>query len=516
MNTLQIVRRLRAFEEGQPLPHGETLHFPIADPADILVVSFVRMGGESSPWGVAWGRPDRPPQIAAVGEPRNRDFVADMLTDFAPTLLKHLFHPSFAHLQITQAEDPRPLRQVWLPNSTHLEMLHLLEYAYSSARFGDPARAELLRTFGRGCGWLFRESQRPGQSTAMVATEALRESFVFPSEDSRQGHLGFLLAWLRAVGDRSSRLSAARHAERLSVATSLDPELERSELDPRVRAFNALRGKDASALARAENAVRELLRPELARRFDLTAQAIDVMRRDKRRLNRGLDRLIKESNTEHWSEYLRLEHRLRDADGQRVFTPSPETDHNPSIAAARFYAIESSSELKEALLLHDDAELLEEAVAAGEAVRGRIVEIRDEGEGKKTRPVWVIQAHPGSVVRFREGSSLCVHGLPKRKVRVRSLLSDSRGIELEVAVTGLLTKNGKDLPAGTSSAADPALRGTTITLVKDFLDGIDFLKRRKLWTRGTPGAWLTGARPAERDVVEEIVDPASELVMGAE
>jgi hypothetical protein len=454
--------------------------------------------------------------VATVGEPRNRDFVAEMLARFAPTLLEHVFHPSFSTHTITQGTDLQPLRQLWLPNPTHLEMLHLLEFAYSGARFGNPARAELLRTFGRACGWLFRESQRPGEMRVVVATDALRESFVFPAQDTRQGHLGFLLAWLADGNDRAGRMAAAEQAERATVATSLDPEFEREVLVPRVEAFNAARERDAAALGRAADEIRRHLEAELTRRFHLTEQAIDTLRRDGRRPNRGLHELIRLSNNEHANEYLRLERRILDAHGQRVFTPSPETDRHPAAAAARFYAIEEATELRDSLLLHDDVELLQEALAAGDAVRGRIVEVRDEGEGRKTRPVWKVELDASAPVRFREGSSVCVYGLPKRKGRIRTLVSDGGKVGLELEITSLVTANGKDLPKGTKPAAHPALRSTDVTLVKSVVDGIGFIKNKMLWRPGTPGAWLTGARPAEADRGPEAVNPAAEATAGLE
>jgi hypothetical protein len=510
MNTLQVLRRLQAFDEGRALPRGETLHLPIAAPDDTLILSFVRMGGESSPWGLAWGRPGQRPTVATVGEPRNRDFVANLLAGFAPRLLAHVFHPQFSKHVITQDSDPRPLRQLWLPNPSHLEMLHLLEFAYAGARFGDAKRAELLRTFGRACGWLFRESQRPGQTSVIVATEALRESFVFPSQDTRQGHLGFLLAWLDPGRDRVTRFAAAEAAERETVSTSLDPEFERDQLAQSVEAFNAARDKDAATLKRAAAQLEELLRPELERRYSLTGRAIDILRKDKRRPNRGLETLVKASNAAHWSQYLRLEEKIRDANGQRVFTPSPETDWSPAAAAARFYEIEASAEQRDSLLLHDDAELLDEALAAGDAVRGLIVTVRDEGEGRKSRPVWVVEVEANAPLRFREGSTVCVYGLPKRQGRVRSLSSDEKKIRLEVEITKLLTKNGKGIPQGTKAASDPALHKSKVTLAKPIADRFSFRKNTMVWKRGTPGAWLTGARPAEADRGAETLDPGAE------
>ncbi len=59
MNSRDAVRRLRAYQAGMPLPRGEHLCIHVAEPKDALLVTFVRMGGESRPWGIALGQPGR-------------------------------------------------------------------------------------------------------------------------------------------------------------------------------------------------------------------------------------------------------------------------------------------------------------------------------------------------------------------------------------------------------------------------------------------------------------------------
>ena len=61
MNTREIVQRLRAYHGGGPLPRGETLRIHVADDHDILILAFLRMGGESRPWGIAYGHPNESP-----------------------------------------------------------------------------------------------------------------------------------------------------------------------------------------------------------------------------------------------------------------------------------------------------------------------------------------------------------------------------------------------------------------------------------------------------------------------
>ena len=162
MTTEDVVRRLRAFEMGKPAAlrrdaaRSAAVRRTDADPR-------VRQDGR----GVgAVGHCLRPSgQAAAVltmPEPRTRDDVAEMVSEFAPALLTHVHHPRFSPF----GPDPEarlPPFQVWLPNDAHLEMLHHLAYAYTFTKFGSGSRHLLLNQLGHACGWLFREAQRPGQ-----------------------------------------------------------------------------------------------------------------------------------------------------------------------------------------------------------------------------------------------------------------------------------------------------------------------------------------------------------------
>lgn len=80
----QAVKRLQAWCQGKPLPAYSTRHFAIAGDSDLLIVAFLRMGGESAPWGIAWGYPGKAPRILTVPEARNREAVAQMVATFAP------------------------------------------------------------------------------------------------------------------------------------------------------------------------------------------------------------------------------------------------------------------------------------------------------------------------------------------------------------------------------------------------------------------------------------------------
>ncbi len=510
MNTDEIVRRLAAFHQGRPLPLGKTMHFPVARQEDILIVAFARMGGESLPWGIGYGHPNTSPTILTVPEPRNRDLVAEMAAQLAPVLLKHFWHPDSGSSRVTDPQQVLPLRQVWLPNPTHLDMLHFLAYTYTFTKWGEPARVVRLNALGRLSNWLFQEAHRPGQVVTMVATETLRESFTFPAETTRQGHLGFLLAWLEAKGGREARLTAASAAERLPIATTLDPEFERSKLEPVVQRHNdASRSGDERAAKAAVLELSRRLEPELRRRFELTQRAIQILKSDKRPLNAGVAQLITASHDELWSQYLRLELKRSDGDGGPLFVPSPETDRHPAAAASRYMAHEASADLHAAALLHHDVELQSQAIAAGDAFRGRITAVRDEGQGRATRPIWTIESEQKTPLRLREGSDVCVAGLPNRTGRVRSITAlPNRGYRFDVEITGLKTTPRTDLGQDVRIASDPKLKGTVVTFVKPSMEGLSRRRSFRVWKKDGPGAWLTHGVPkgAKANVPEEIAE----------
>jgi hypothetical protein len=433
--------------------------------------------------------------LLTVPEARNRDLVAEMVADAAPALLEHFGHPAYSKQPIAGPDEPRPLRQLWLPNGSHLDMLHHLAYAYTFAKWGDPARAKTLRALGHLCGWLFREAQRPGQQTVMVATDALRSMYTFPSDDVRQAHLGYLLAWLETKGGREKRLAVASQEEALSVSTTLDPQVERGQLETAVDRWNSAKQPvDTKVMNRERLAISRVLETEIARRYQLVHRAIECARTDGRPENGGVQSLILESKREQWYQYVRLELRLNDENDGPAFVPSPETDRHPAAAAARYFVHEASESFRLSSLVHDDVELQEEMIAAGDGIRGKIVQVWDEGEGRRTDPVWVVDVPEGGSVRIREGSELCVAGFAKRTVCVRAIARVGGGIlRFEIEVTGC--KTDRSVPPGELAGADMRLRGRIVTLVASSKHGIPRKKSFRVWKRDVPGAGTTHAIP---------------------
>lgn len=486
MSTREIVRRLRAWEAGRPLPRFSTLHHAVADADRVLVVAFVRMAGESRPWGVAWGHPGGVPRIVSVPDGRVRDDVAVMCADFAEDLLEHLRVHNWTYSPLPQNADRGDLRQVWVPNGQHIAMLHQLNYLYSQTKFGG-ANNELLRALGRTAGWLFRESTRIGHQHIVDASAALAEAFAFPAQTVRIAHLGYQLAWLETAGDRAGRQKAAQDAEMLPVSPTMDPRLEEDELERRVERWQAAR-REGRADSASEAEIAILLGAELQRRWEQAVAAYALLAADGRQINPGVGELIDEAHGEFWYQLQRIELGLADPSQGPPFTAHPETDFHGSAAASRYLLHEAADEAYIGHLIHDDVGLFEEAVDEGNAIRLTVRSVRNEGSGRTVIPVWKARAPVDTVTRLREGSRILPLGMPSMKVTVREVQRTETALVLVLEWGAGKTSTLR----GFAKPVDAVWQGQDVAFVVS--DAADLTRRRsmRVWKAANgPGAWLT-------------------------
>ncbi len=503
MSDSSALDRLRAWSDGAPSPLGATLPWPRSDDESRLILAFVRMGGESSPWGVAVGRPDTGPSFYSCPEPRNVDNHAAFVHHLHGPLLAHLRHPVHFSPKERDAflETPAGLavltkaRQVWVPGSTHLDMLHFLDFRYTLAATGDEARLAELRAIGRTCGYLFRESTRPGQVRVHDTTARLRQVFAFPAEQPRQAHLGFLLAWLKAEGSTEDLLASARQAEAASVGATLDPDYEEENLVELVEQYNHAKG-DAGETERLARAVHEALVPELERRWRLTLEAMRLLEADPRPDNPQLKPVVDLGEEEFFYQYWSPEAKGLDQslspEERRFLVKHPESDFRPVSAARRYFAHLHAYELAGAELVHGDPALVEQALDAGEAFRGVVRQVRKGGKGEGG-PFWAIECRADDSLRLREESKICLAGVRKRTAVIRSIASQGDVRRIAIEITGGKTKRG--LPDQPNADDAAALEGTTVTFVDDAGAGLSQQKMFRIGNADGPGAWLTHSAP---------------------
>lgn len=500
MMTTDVYRQLKAYQAGKPLPCGEKKRFHLGEDKDVLILAFVRMGGESRPWGIAFGHPNSAPKLLAVAEARDRDSVSEMAAKFAPTLLNHFCHQDFTKKPVSCLDDLAPIRQLWLPNESHLEMLHHLAFAYTWTMHGGENRKN-LNALGRLCGWLFRESQRPGQMTVLTGAACLRESYTFPCEMIRQSHLGYLLAWLQSRGSYEKRLAEASNAELQSISTSLAPELERERLAELVDRYRDQVKTRSQNGIKVSKDIQSIISDQVKYRWLLMQDALEVLRNDKRKANAGIATLVQESLNEQWYQYHRIEQKKDDQNDGPAYVPATETDRHPAAAASRYLVHQASSELFTSLLIHDDREILWEAIVAGDAFEGKIVKVRDEGVGRKRIPVWTVHDSSMHQLRLSVGSVIAVVGHRDRKGKIRGIEALADGYQIEIEIT-----TGKtDRIAGNGvhgyEPISQKLVGKTIAFTNHTISEISRNKSMIVWNSRGPGAWLTHRSPTTSTAV---------------
>jgi hypothetical protein len=200
--------------------------------------------------------------------------------------------------------------------------------------------------------------------------------------------------------------------------------------------------------------------------------------------------LVARSLKEQWRDWASSEAKI--AAGERPFIPSVETDRSPAGAAMAFLRQSAAADFLNSSLLHDDRELLVEAIARGDAFTGTIMAVADEGQGKATIPVWTLRDDSGGPLRLREEGKVCVVGLRRREGRIRSIRIDPRGERLiEVALTNLkkAVKGAEGLNGIPPN--DRRWIGERLTFASASFGGIEEARIKKLWARDVPGAWLT-------------------------
>lgn len=515
MTVIEVNRRLRAWETGAPLRRYQTLHHAVVEPDDALVVAFVRMAGESRPWGIAWGRPDGEATVMSVPDGRVRDDVARICADFGADLLAHLRVHNWTYDPLPKDAEVGDLRQVWVPNGQHVAMFHQLAYAYAQTKFGG-ADVETLNSLGRLAGWLFRESTRRGHQHMIDASQSLRDAYVFPAQDARQAHLGYLLAWLSTSGDRDARSAAAELAERQPVSPTMDPRLERDSLQKPIERRRELLEEGSDAQAEDES-IEATLRGELERRWSLCAAAYEAQRHSELPVNPGVAALIRDSLDEFYWQCQASELKISDPSGRGAFIPHPETDFHGSSAASRYLIYAASDERYVNTLIHHDDELFEEALADGRALCAVVTEVRDDGDGRSTVPVWLVEIEGDKLHRIREGGRVVPRGSRKHWASVVRMDRSGGSVTAELVWQGNKTK---PIPLGLEAKpADDAWLGRAVSFVAS--DAADLTRRRshRVWkAKDGPGGWLThGSRPAPiladiaNDEPEAIIDDVAQI-----
>ena len=476
-NARHVLLKVKAWEQGRATPRQQTMIRSLVPAERTLVIAFVRMGGLSRPWAIAWGNPGSAPTIASAVDPRKTASVETALAEFAPSLLAHFLdsRPSGASTVQGVSAD---LLQVWLPDQSHLNMLFDLAKRFTWRRTGDyPVEMNRL---GRICGWLFREGVRPGSQIVQVATTALRDAYVFPDEEARLSKLTLLLRWLPAKWEALK----VNEANLPITTTALDPHLENDMLTTLLDQLAETQGNFTEAL---EQGITSIIEQEARSRFSAASVAWQVLKEDQRRTNAHLTSLVESSVSRlDWFRRRELERGNLPLDEVRIANFS--TDKNPTTAARTFLAFEAAEVQMTTMMLHDDEDLAFDAFLEGNLARGPIENLepydpravsnnwRDAPSGPG---VMTLVDPLGHLLRLRADSTVCFLKKPQLELYLEAVNPGEDGSSrLRIFVPDC---NGLSL-------------GDVVSVGEYSYPGINKRKMEQLSASNIdvrPGAWLT-------------------------
>ncbi len=499
MSAANAAERLPAYEAGNPLPMLGAWPNPRAPAARRLGVAFVRMAGETGMWGFVAGSPGTTPKVVTVPEPRDQDAAASLANELWRVLAPELPHPTCFPARerdeyewASAASEESRTWQLCVPGPSSLEMLHHLNYRWARARKAAPELLEAVTALGRACGYLFRESSRPGQVRVIDLTRRLRDAFAFPAEDIRQAHLGYLLGLLEDRPTLADRITAAEHEERLSAGITLDPDLERDTLEPLLRNWHR-EPEGSPRRNQFAGQIHSVLEAELLRRFDLACRALTVIDGDPRPANSRLGELVKAGIAPFVRDYFLPECRHLEAKRRSLpppFVPAPETDTHAGVAASRFFSHQHDQDASSSALVHGDPVLAERLVRAGDALCGRLTRVC-KVVGRKY-PIWTLDVPGQGSLSLRAGNRVALLGLPERSGQVLEIATTATGRTITVEITAGVRARPHD---GAPAADAPELRGQEVVLVGTSAAGIAMRKIMRLKDLDGAGSWILGKAP---------------------
>lgn len=503
MTTREVVRRLRAYEAGQPSARYSTLHQAVSRNAFLLC--FLRMAGETRPWAIIYGRPDFEPKFLSVPDGRNRNAIDEMVEEFSNDILTHFRVVGF--FDSVEVESPDlDLEQLWIPNSSHLDMLAYINYAYWR-RPKDADFDSASNVLSRFSGWLIRESNHAGQQKLVDASSLMKESYVFPVDDMSSLSLESQEAWFKQ-GNYKKRLLAARAAGDRSLGITMDVSVE-LELQNHIQDVSESR-KRQTTNSSAEEHIRSILFEQAIYRWEALKKSYERLLHDERPINRGLFELVSDTEKRFENEVQRQERQQSDPEQGPAFIPHPETDFHGSAAAAAYYMRQASESKFLPVMIHEDSELLAEAIASGHALRARVFKVIEEKKGNFSDIFWVVRALATDEFRINSGETLSPLGNRSHTVKVREVKFINPN-EIEITLQWMYRKT-THLDTGLRQRPNyVAWEGHELVFVPSDQSIFDEKAAGRVWkSREGIGSWLTHSK-AFASPDPKIIDDATQI-----
>lgn len=342
---VNLVARLRARERGQAVAivnQRQQLILP-----DALILTMLSMAGEdTSVHAIAIGQAGQPAEIAAAGDPRDRDAQYALLRWLLPRV------ESYFSACLAAGSFP----QIWVSSAGALGHLDTLA---DRLRFTDEPDIQLLGLLLSYCGG---RSFVAGQQTLMCATGALRSHYATGQQEAEDEHLGALLTWIEPPQGRDI-FAAVEMAEAQPMGFKTDPRFDKDHLMPALQDYNAARAAgDAQQIERRRARIEGLLESVIRPIHAATQRAIGLLSSPHWRENAALQELGQQEAAE-FADYMAAR-----AQGYGVTYRD-----SPKAAAYRLVTRERAVANVEAATVRHDRAAREKGVASGMVVRATLV-----------------------------------------------------------------------------------------------------------------------------------------------
>jgi hypothetical protein len=229
----------------------------------MVMIPIVLAGESPALFALGIGDGASPCSVFVCHEPRNRDQQYGMLVKAAAPIQT---------LLAVWGRDPGIMPQILTSSKEASRMvlatIHRMTYA--------PQRPE-LNSVGRQLHWLYRASERVDFAALLSMPTALGELFATGQDEHADAHLGAALEWNKPADRRI--YDRILEAERYPASTATDPNVDNSELVPRVEALGrAELSGDTRLAARMRTEIEDVLRVEVLRRDGLVREALRLCR----------------------------------------------------------------------------------------------------------------------------------------------------------------------------------------------------------------------------------------------
>jgi hypothetical protein len=258
----RLVGRLRAFEAGRAIRAAS--HLQVAIQPHALVVCPLAMAGEDTTiHAIAIGAIGQPPQIRVVPDPRVRDEHYALIA-WMGEMIENYF-------QERRLRNEFP--QIWVSSGAAAGHLDILADRLRFTR-GAPA----VQRTGALLTYVTERLPVAGQQALMTVTGALSAHYCTGQQEGEDEHLGVFLTWLDPPADVEI-WRAIEIAERQVMGVKTDPEFDRSDLQPLLKAYNGARkaGASTAQVRRRADAIDAQLGPIVGNIYAAVQRALDFL-----------------------------------------------------------------------------------------------------------------------------------------------------------------------------------------------------------------------------------------------